>query len=130
MNIIANFAHQSSEDELTGQPTGEAPNNQFYMRHEWTLPQAWQLDYQFNWVGKQKRVASDNREDTDDYSTIDLTLRKSEFLLSNLEISLSAKNLFNSDVREPAPYGTPFTAIPNDYPMAGRNFIFEVSSSF
>lgn len=130
LNIIANFAHQSSEDELTGQPTGEAPNNQFYMRHEWTLPQAWQLDYQFNWVGKQKRVASDNREDTDDYSTIDLTLRKSEFLLSNLEISLSAKNLFNSDVREPAPYGTPFTAIPNDYPMAGRNFIFEVSSSF
>ncbi len=130
LTVVANFAHQTSKNERTDEDAGEAPNNQFYMRHEWSLNEAWNLDYQLNWVGKQKRAAGDTREATDDYSTVDITVRNTRFLAEGNSISLSVKNAFNADVREPSPYGTPFTAVPNDYPMAGRSITLEIASKF
>lgn len=127
---IANFAHQTSINKRNDEDVGEAPNNQFYMRHEWNLSNHWNLDYQLNWVGKQKRVEGDDREATDDYTTIDVTLRKTGFINEAGSVSVSIKNAFNADVREPSPYGNPITAIPNDFPMAGRSFIAELLLGF
>ncbi|MDX1451396.1 MAG: TonB-dependent receptor, partial [Oleiphilaceae bacterium] len=124
-NAVANFAHQTSENKRTNSDVGEAPNNQFYMRHEWDLNEKWNLDYQLNWVGKQKRIAGDSREATDDYTTIDITLSKMGFFGQNNEVSFSILNAFNADVREPAP-----ATVPNDLPLAGRSFNAELSLSF
>lgn len=62
------------------------------------------------------------------YTTVDITLRQ-RLLHDRLEWSLIARNAFDEDVREPSAYGEP-VAMPDDFPMAGRSFMGEISYNF
>jgi len=66
------------------------------------------------------------RQKIDDYVTVDLTVRGQELFNDGWGVRISARNLFNSDVREPS--GS--ALIPNDLPMARRNGFFEISKAF
>ena len=84
------------------------------------------------WVGKQKRAATDSRPALDDYTTVDVTLRKRD-VLQNLSLALSVRNLTDTDVREPSPGPgptLPVPAIPDDFPMAGRSLWVEGQYQF
>ncbi|MCH8497349.1 MAG: TonB-dependent receptor [Marinobacter sp.] len=129
LNLVANYAYQQAEDDNTGKAVGEAPNHQVYGRAEWQFMPGWHLNTQVNWVGKQKRIAEDDRNPVSDYTTVDLTLRKLS-LWRSLDASLTVRNLFDEDVRSPSPYGTPAPAIPNDFPMAGRSLMGELQYAF
>ena len=74
----------------------------------------------------RKRAPGDARHKVDDYVSFDLTLRGQELFGDDWGMRLSARNLFNSDVREPSASAL----IPNDLPMAGRNAFVEISKSF
>ena len=127
LKFLANYAYQKSEDDKTNSDVGEAPNHQIYARGEWEFMPRWHLQTQVNWVGKQKRAFGDARPDLDDYTTVDLTLRKLA-LINSLDLTLSVHNLFDEDVYEASP--GPAAEIPGDFPMPGRSVYGELSYTF
>ncbi|MEP4393294.1 TonB-dependent receptor, partial [Marinobacter sp.] len=79
--------------------------------------------------GEQKRTATDLREPVPDSTTVDMTLR-TKGLWRGLDLSLSVKNIFDEDVRDPSPYADPRPPIPNDFPMPGRRLVGELYYTF
>jgi outer membrane receptor for ferrienterochelin and colicin len=129
LSVTANYAYQTAKDELISESVGDAPNHQVYARADWSLWPGWFLSSQVNWVGEQKRTAADQREPVPDSTTVDMTLR-TKGLWRGLDLSVSLKNIFNDDVRDPSPFAQPSASIPNDFPMPGRRLVGELSYRF
>ena len=100
-----------------------------YVRADWEFLPKWHFSPQLNWIVDRDRVARDNRPAIDDYSTVDLTLRRSD-IKDHWDVAFSVRNLFDSDVREPSLTGIPTAFIPDDLPQAGRSFYGEVRFRF
>jgi outer membrane receptor for ferrienterochelin and colicins len=126
LRLSGNYAQQRSIDETTNQDAGNAPRHHVYVRADWRFVPRWTLDTQLNYVADRKREPSDTRPPIADYHTVDLTLR-SQKQSSAWNFAFKVLNLFNSDAREPSPYGTPFVSIPNDLPLALREWRVELS---
>jgi iron complex outermembrane receptor protein len=67
------------------------------------------------------RAANDRRPEIDDYTLVDLTLRRGH-LFKNLEVAASLRNLFDEEAREPSS-----GIISDDYSLAGRSVWVELS---
>jgi iron complex outermembrane receptor protein len=126
LRLSGNYAYQQSTDDATDQDVGFAPTHMVYARADWTFTPQWSLSGQSTGVFDRKRAPGDSRSQIDDYVAFDLTLRGQHLLGDEWGMRLSARNLFNSDVREPSASAL----IPNDLPMAGRNMFVEISKSF
>jgi len=129
LSLQGNYAYQYTKDENTGRSVGEAPNHQVYARADWSISPIWLFSSQINWVGEQKRVAADSREPVSDYTTVDMTIR-TRGLWQGLDLSLSVRNMFDEDVKDPSPFADPAPAIPNDFPMPGRMVVGELFYRF
>ncbi|MBI3345249.1 MAG: TonB-dependent receptor [Gammaproteobacteria bacterium] len=123
LKLRGNYAFQRSTDDATNHDAGNAPHHHIYARAEWKFTPEWNLMPQINWVAGRERVAGDARPQIDNYTTLDLTLRRKQ-KGEPWGVAGSVRNLFDADVREPslAPGG-----IPNDLPLPGRNFYLELS---
>lgn len=129
LKLSANYAYQKSTDKRNGNDVGEAPNHQFYSRLDWDVTSHWSFVTQVNWVGEQKRVASDNRSPVDDYATVDLTLRAVD-IFPDWAFSVVIRNVFDQDVRDPSPFADPVPEMPDDFPMPRRQFVGELQYRF
>ncbi|HBD12800.1 MAG TPA: TonB-dependent receptor, partial [Porticoccaceae bacterium] len=129
LTVLTNYSWQDSEDENTDTDAANAPEQQFYIRGMAELPHEVDLNIQVNSVMDRNRAFGDVRSDIDDYTTVDVTLRK-RFAGDQLELSLLAKNLFDEDAFEPSLNATPVPLIPNDLPLAGRRILGEVRYKF
>ena len=123
--ILSNYSWQKSEDELNSSDAANAPEQQFYIRTSTSLPSGWDMTLQANHVMDRNRVFDDSRQKIEDYTTVDVTLRKS-FLTDQLELSLITKNIFNDDVREPSTNGQSVANIANDLPLERRRIFGEI----
>ena len=126
LRVSGNYAYQHSTDDTANDDVGFAPSHLAYLRTDWALAPQWTLSGQATGVFDRKRPPGDLRQQIDDYVTVDLTLRGQQLFDDGWGMRISARNLFNSDVREPS--GSDL--IPNDLPMAGRNVFFEISKAF
>ncbi|GAB4354312.1 MAG: hypothetical protein Kow0073_10920 [Immundisolibacter sp.] len=126
LRISGNYAYQHATDDTANDDVGFAPSHLAYLRTDWALAPRWTLSGQATGVFDRKRAPGDSRQKIDDYVTVDLTLRGQQLFHDGWGVRISARNLFNSDVREPS--GSDL--IPNDLPMAGRNVFFEISKAF
>lgn len=129
LKVSANYAYQESTDKRRDAAVGEAPNHQLYGRLEWQATRVWMFATQANWVGEQERVGGDSRPPVDDYTTVSITVRATDFL-PDWSFSLAAHNVFDADVRDPSPFAEPVPAIPGDFPMPGRELIAELQYRF
>lgn len=129
ITIQGNYAYQESTDEDTNKDAGNAPQQQLYVRADWEFLQNWHVNSQANWVLGRKRVDGDNRDDIDDYTIVDLTIRH-RAMKDSWEFAVGIRNLFNTNAREPSPAGVPTAAIPKDLPLAGRNYYAEARFNF
>jgi iron complex outermembrane receptor protein len=129
LRLLGNYAYQRSTDERTDEDAGNAPHHQVYLRADWEFLPDWHLNPQLNWVIDRDRVAGDTRPRIDDYSTVDVVVR-AEHVKRHWELALSVRNLFDTDMREPSPPGSPVAPIPNDLPLAGRRFLAEMRWHF
>lgn len=125
LRFSGNFAQQRSVDEATNQDSGNAPRHHFYARADWRFIPSWTLDTQLNYVADRKREPGDARPAIADYHTVDLTLRTKQF--ENWDIAFKVANLFDADAREPSPSPG---LIPNDLPLAPREFRLELNRQF
>ena len=126
LRLSGNYAYQKSTDEATDQDVGFAPTHLAYLRADWMFTPQWSVSGQTIGVFDRKRPPGDTRTKIDDYVTFDLTLRGQRLFGDDWGMRLSARNLFNADVREPSASAL----IPNDLPMAGRNLFLELSKAF
>jgi outer membrane receptor protein involved in Fe transport len=125
--LLGNYSYQRSIDEATDEDAGNAPHHQVYLRADWEFLPDWHFNPQLNWIIDRDRVAGDNRPDIDDYSLVDLTVRRKN-IKDHWEIAFAVRNLFDSDAREPSP-AMP-VLIPDDLPLAGRSFFGEIRFRF
>lgn len=123
--LIGNYAFQHSVNQVTDETAPYAPHHQIYLRGTWEFLPGWYLNPQLNWIIDRSRAADDSRPEIDDYSIVDLTLRR-KARNDPWEIAFSVRNLFDTDAREPSL--SPL--IPHDLPLAGRSFFGEVRIHF
>ncbi len=130
--LKGNVSYQRSKDKETNQLIADTPEWQFYTEANWSFLPEWDLNGQWFWVGEQPRAEGDPRDDTGDYNSVNLTLRR-ENIAKHWDLALSARNVFDQDVREPSPYDQTTPAgslIPEDYPMEGRSVWAEIRFRF
>ena len=133
ISILANYAYQDSTDEEINKDAGIAPHHQLFLRADWRFLPKWHLNTRVHFIADRDRVAGDPRSEIDDYTTVDLTLRY-KGLADHWDFSVSVRNLFDEDAREPSNGPGPDTggivAIPNDLPLAGRSYFAEIRCHF
>ena len=129
IKIAGNYALQSSEDELTDSHSERAPRQQIHLSSIWTFAPDWELYSQLQWVLDRPRASGDSRSEIDDYRIVDLVLRKN-MPKTNWAVAVAAKNIFDSQAKEPSEWSNPAASIPNDLPLAGRSFYAEVEFRF
>ena len=130
--LKTNYSFQNSEDTNTSASAGNAPKNQIYLNGRWKFSQNWLLSAEVLWVGNRKRVVKDPRSDIDDYTTVDLTLKRNN-IFKGLSAAILVQNLLDDDVFEPSPFepSVPLgSLIPGDYPLAGRSIGGELRYQF
>lgn len=126
VRLIGNYALQRSEDDNTGSDSGNAPHHKIYARVNWRPLNNWNISPQITWVGERQRVSADSRPPVDDYITIDLTVRRTQDI-NKFALAGSIRNLLDEQGYEPS---LSPGQIPNDLPMAGRNFYVEAQYFF
>lgn len=124
LNFYATYAYQHSEDASTGAKIADAPQHSGYLDVSYRFNHDWRGAVQHYWIGSRSRASGDSRAEIDDYHWTNVKLTRS-FDQQRLRLSLLAKNLFDSDAREPSS-----AHIPGDYPLEGRSLWAELQYSF
>ena len=129
LRVTASYSLQKSYDQDTHDATSQSPERRLFVALQYDGLGNWQGNTQFNWVMDRNRDQRDARSDIDDYSTVDVTVRRKRNG-DPWALSLSVKNIFNADAREPSPWSDPVASVPNDLPLEGRRYLGEVEYLF
>ena len=131
VSLLSNYAFQRSKDKNADHDAGNAPHHQIYFRTDWQFLPFWNINTQVNWVAERQRVSGDTRPNIDNYTTLDLNLRRRN-LNKHWDFAIGVRNLFDEDAREPSlgPDTNGIISIPNDLPLAGRNYFMELQYKF
>jgi len=107
------------------QPLDNAARNLAKMTYYTPLSESWDAGLVARYVGSKKRASYDYRtEKVPAYSTLDLTLGYS--IRRDFKVRVSAKNVFDADIRYPSePYN-----YDTDFPAEGRTVMVTVAKAF
>lgn len=121
--LRGNYAWQYARNQNDSSRVSNVPEHHVYSALAWNFLPRWQIQTQINWVGHRVNSPGDTRT-LPDYETIDLTLNAKR-LFGHLDLTASARNLFDSHGREAA-----VSSYPNNLPIPGQSFYFEASIHF
>lgn len=125
LRLTGNYAFQRAEDKRTDTDPGNAPHHQAYLRANWRALPNMSINPQVKWISERSRAAGDTRPALEGYTLVDLTLRYSPSVHNGkFEFAGSVRNVFDANAYEPS---LSPGLIPNDFPLAGRNFYLEVA---
>lgn len=122
-SLRGNYAWQYARSEENQRRVSNVPEHHVYSALAWNFMPKWQIQTQINWLGHRLSSSGDTRT-LPDYETIDLTLNAKR-LFGHLDLTASARNLFDSHGREAA-----VSSYPNNLPIPGQSFYFEASVHF
>jgi len=118
--IKGNYSYQKTVDGDTNQQMPFIPKQQAYLDVRWAFHTNWMAASQLHWVSERKRADADSRDKIDDYTLVNLTVRRTQ-LTKHWDLSASVKNLFDEDAKEPSE-----GSIPSDYPLNERSAFIEL----
>lgn len=124
LHLSGSYSRQNARDEATNDSIPDAPGQQFKADLNWEFHPDWFIHGQLNWVGDRQRMASDTRADIDDYTLLNLTLRRVN-ILPDLNLSLALRNLADENAYEPSS-----GEIAGDYPLESRSAWLELTYQF
>lgn len=125
LRLTGNYAFQRAEDKRTDTDPGNAPHHQAYLRANWRALPNMSINPQVKWISERSRAAGDTRRALEGYTLVDLTLRYSPSVHNGkFEFAGSVRNVFDANAYEPS---LSPGLIPNDFPLAGRNFYLEAA---
>ena len=78
-------------------------------------------------VGEKERVSDDSRDNVPAYTTMDLAIKYKNYEY-DFDVTLSAKNIFDTEVKYPSAYYPYY--YPEDYLQEGRNFLITLKKEF
>lgn len=117
-----NYSFTEPEDG-DDEPLADVANHMANVGFNLRLFKLLDLNANLKYTGERERAQGDSRRDLDDQITVDGAL--SVHPVEGLDLTFSVFNIFDADLREPAP-----AVVPDDYPMPGRTFFFRVRYSF
>lgn len=123
-HLSGSYSQQNARDENTNARIPDAPGQQFKADLNWEFHPDWFIHGQLNWVGDRQRMVLDARPDIDDYTLLNLTLRRVN-ILPDLNLSLALRNLADEKAFEPSS-----GEIPGDYPLESRSIWLELNYQF
>jgi iron complex outermembrane receptor protein len=124
LHLSGSYSQQNARDQDTNAAIPDAPGQQFKADLNWEFHPDWFIHGQLNWVGDRQRMASDTRADIDDYTLLNLTLRRVN-ILPDLNLSLALRNLADENAYEPSS-----GEIAGDYPLESRSAWLELTYQF
>lgn len=124
LKLQGSFAWHLAERKDGGSRVAKAPGREFHFAANWEFVPLWNLNTQVNWIGGRQRPMGDGRDQLDNFTFVDLTLRK-QTQDRSWEFAASIKNLFDKQAFE---WGSNVTI--GDYELQGRSAYAEVSYHF
>ncbi|MGB5326099.1 MAG: TonB-dependent receptor, partial [Pseudomonadales bacterium] len=94
VTLSANASLQKVEDEQTKEDVADVPNALLFAGARWRPRSGLQLNAEVHWVSERERAMGDSRPDLDDYTLVNLALRK-DFAESGLALGATIRNLFD-----------------------------------
>jgi len=122
LNLIGSYAQNNAHDMQTKAYVADTPRKQIHFIGNWKFHSHWTTSIDTYRVMDRARPSNDSREKIDDYTWVNATLHGNNFI-NEWDITISVRNLFDTDAREPAPI-----EIKNDYPLEGRSVYFSIST--
>lgn len=122
IKVGSNFSFVNTKDRDAVEPNVPfAPHRQLFLYGQWDVSESLYIHMQVNHVMDRYRQNADPRNKIADNTIFDTTLNYK--FRDNLKLRLVVHNLFDEDAREPS-----FNPVnlPNDLPLAGRNYRFEI----
>ena len=126
INVDGNISYLESDDNNTGLSLPGSTDWVGNLGINYQPLLRTNLALQYRYVGETYRQSTDTREKLDSYETVDATLTLSELLDQNITFRAGIKNLFNEDVRYPAPVLT----YVEDHPRARRQWWLQFTYNF
>jgi len=123
IDLIGNYSYQHSEDAETKDRIANAPVHQVFSQLQYRTNKNWNTNLQYFYIGKRYRDTTDTRANVDANHLVNLTIQRKN-IFKNLDILLSARNLFDEEYFEPS------DIIEKDYPMPGRSIFAELRYMF
>lgn len=126
LNFNYTFLETRSLSAANQQITAVNPQHKIYAQFDWEFMTDWHFDLRSTWVIDRDRANRDRRVDIGDYVLLGTTLRR-ENLFDRLGLSFTVNNLLDQKAKEPS---IDELSIPNDYPLAGIEFLGTVDLRF
>lgn len=126
LRLDGNISFADTEDTDTGEAVEGAAK---WMGNIGVAYHLWEdsvLSLQYHYVGKRSRGPADGRDDLKAYDTTDFTLNFLNVFTRGMTLRTGIRNLFDKDIRYPAPAGT----YPDDFPSQGREWWAQFSYDF
>jgi len=124
LHVSGSYSQQDARDESNNARIPDAPGQLVKADINWEFHSNWILHGQLNWVGDRQRAVLDGRADIDDYTLLNLTLRRKN-ILPALDLSLAVRNLADENAYEPSS-----GEIAEDYPLDSRSAWLEITYQF
>jgi outer membrane receptor for ferrienterochelin and colicin len=130
-----NLSYAKSKDDITGEPIPRTSNWLSNLDFRYQPTSQYDLALRYHYVGKQYRELNDPREKLDAYGIVDITANFLDFFSKGTTIQLGIDNLFDEDVRYPAPMATDVLSVSypsyeDDYPREGRRWWLRLKYQF
>jgi len=118
LDLDMNISYLDSEDKNTGQALPGSTDWIGNLGINYQPIARTNLALQYHYTGESYRESTDTRNKLAAYNTTDFTLSLTELFGKNISFRAGIKNLFDEDVRYPAPLLT----YVDDHPRAGRQW--------
>jgi len=124
LDITANYTFLDTENDV-GHTTPYIAKQLAALNINWTIAANLQLNISNSWVSNRDRALADPRKKLANYLLSDIRVNYLN-TAANVNLALIIKNITNDKNAKQASSG----AIPEDFPMAGRQVIAEISYKF